>query len=173
MYSIALILVTSCSNDSQMIDGISLDSNEPANQFKMGTLIIDVNERPILSKTQSEDLGFEQLVNDNTKDAILDRQLNKLVVPYDSSLSNKLPGGPNIGICIKVKIARVNPTSNGNCDGNCKDCIGFRCEFVTFPCLVKNSQSREQTANVTVDEVNKEVVYQFYNSVDWDYLMNN
>lgn len=114
-------------------------------------------------------LGYENIVNNKESQAFLDKSTNILNVPYDSNLSQKTQ--PGIGLCIKIQIAKRNPSRN--CDGGCTECIGFRCDFVTFPCIVSHRQSREQTANVIVNESTKTIEYHFQDDIDWDFMENN
>ena len=146
-------------------------------------IVIDNNELPVLSDIQSRELGYISLNNDSKKKGILDIKSNVLKVPFNIKSSIKSESQKGVGICIRVTIARQS--SSNNCQGGCVDCLGFRCEIITFPCIIQQnpivgsgfnrnpSQEREQTAQVVVDEINGVIEYYFDNEIDWEYLANN
>jgi len=174
-FLILAILLVSCSNE-EVSDEIS-ESNL-ITTVDNSVVAIDSNELPLLSNTQSRKLGFISLDNDNKRVAYLDKKTNTLKVPYNAKTSIKSQNRDGIGLCIRITIARQNPSNN--CQGGCIECIGFRCEFITFPCIINErssntnpSQEREQTADVILDENNEIIEYQFHNEIDWEYLANN
>lgn len=178
------VLFYSCSNEEVLnkettneiveLNSLSIDENQ--------LLMIESGELPMLSNSQAKMIGYENLIIDIERTATLDTKSNVLSVPFNKkeSIKSQLKD-PAIGLCIRIQIARQNPSAN--CSGGCIECIGFACDFITFPCLInqKNSenpnrnpsQEREQTAEVIVNENNQVIEYQFYNKIDWKYLANN
>ncbi len=169
------LLTFSCSQENDKVQ------NEKQNlelSLKNGIVQIDYEEIPSLSNEQSRRLGFVNIKNDDNRPSFLNTKKNVLSVPFDKKMSLiSTNRGPVIGLCIKIKIARLNP--NSNCSGGCIECIGFRCDFITFPCLIKrnpietNPRDREQVAEVIVNETEGTLEYHFLNEIDWEYLANN
>lgn len=171
-----VLLVSSCSQEENNVQNEELNSIiSIKNEIE-----IDNDEVPILSTKQSRKIGFTKIDNDDTRTSFLNTEANILSVPFDKEKSLKsISKDPVLGLCIKITIARQNPNNSRSCSGGCIECIGFRCEFITFPCLIDksytqtNPQDREQVAEVIVNEEDGTVEYHFLNEIDWDYLANN
>ena len=179
---ILFISFQSCTNSTDEI-------NQNLELLNTTLKTIDKNESPELSNNQIEQLGFQNVAYDYSRITILDKENSTLKVPFDLKKSKKLleennarGGNRSVGICIKITIARTNPNNSGSCQGGCFECIGFRCDFVTFPCLIERnndgsneelSRDREQIAEVIVNEDEGVIEYNFYNNIDWEYLENN
>ena len=162
-----LFISVSCSQEDENIN----TNNDFQTQNELnnrGNAILEINwdDIPSLTNEQAESLGYENIVNNIGSQAFLDKNTNILNVPYDSRLSQKTDTG--YGLCIKIKIAKKNPSRN--CRGGCMECIGFRCEFITFPCIISQSQNREQSAKVLINESTKTIEYHFQNEIDWNFM---
>lgn len=176
MLFVFVISFQSCTNSKDEINQ-NLEGNT---EF----ITIERNETPELSNDQARLLGFQNIVNDYSRETILDKKNSILKVPFDLKESKKkaLINGRAVGICIEITIARLNSNNNGSCQGGCFECIGFRCGFIIFGCPQQRnnyeaneelSRDREQIAEVIVNEDEGVIEYNFYNNIDWEYLENN
>ena len=182
----ALIMMTfySCSNDENSIND-KLNTNKIENQDNLSllsrgkeTIFIDSDETPEFSDEIINKLGFSSFSVDSSRDCFIDLNSNTVSLPYNPELS--LRGDITIPIIgISVKIAKKNTKPGDGCS-SCKDCFGFRCsgKIKVLHILTtaewrnkidegKDSSEREQEAYLTVDEDNKTVNINFYNSIDW------
>lgn len=124
---------------------------------------------------------------DESRIAKLNQNINQLIIPvkevndaswlnlsdFDSDRINVASSfSGKVVDAIVICIARTKPKDGCT---SCVNCLGFRCSGCTKSIskndsFINNSQSRQQLAQVTYDEDTNELIYQFINEVDWEYM---
>ncbi|MBW7869623.1 MAG: hypothetical protein H3C39_01025 [Flavobacteriia bacterium] len=175
--TILIGLFFSCNQDDTIVKlDEKVTTQDDAHLYNKSLSQIDKDETPDLSNFYyskgSSNFSFQY---DNSRQSMFNESSSQLRIPVSqasiqSNLSNLTNVASNGGTNARICICIAKMKESQGCY-YCVNCLGFRCSGCCDGGIPPfEPQSRSQSAEVTFDNVNQEIVFQFNPNVDWQYL---